>query len=172
MTGRARLGGSLLGVFIVLTGVLISCSSEDGGDAADTPFGRTLTEKFLEEGGVNDEGEARCVAGCFVDSLGEDRLTELGFTPENIDMIEGVEFSEDAITQMVDVYFTCVDVRAVIRTNLASESGEDVAERVATRLPEQVLRDFVATGNFEVAMTEESDRVFRDIAAECGALIG
>jgi hypothetical protein len=38
---------------------------------------------------VISEAEARCVAGGIVDGVGEDRIEELGFTPDNVDMIEG-----------------------------------------------------------------------------------
>jgi hypothetical protein len=153
---------------LVLAGsALLGCSSE-GDDAAETPFGRALTEKFLSEAGVTSEEEARCFAGGIVDSLGEVRLEELGFTPDNVDMIDGADFTDDEIDTMVDLYFDCVDVRQVLATNLAVEHGDEVAGCVAESFPDDALRDFVKAGNFGVDMPAESDQAFRDVAAECG----
>ena len=114
----------------------------------------------------------RCVAGGFVDGLGEDRIEELGFTPDDVDMIEGAAFTDEEIDTMVDVYFDCVDVRRVIVANLAPDVGDEVADCVAENLPEDVLRDFVAAGNFGVDMPVESDQAFRDVSAECGLPVG
>ncbi|MBK9178992.1 MAG: hypothetical protein IPM45_05365 [Acidimicrobiales bacterium] len=157
---------------LLLTGIaLVGCSSGDD-DAAETPIGQALTEKFLQGGGVTNEEEARCVAGGFVDGLGEDRIEELGFTPDDVDMIEGAAFTDEEIDTMVDVYFDCVDVRRVIVANLAPDVGDEVADCVAENLPEDVLRDFVAAGNFGVDMPVESDQAFRDVSAECGLPVG
>lgn len=152
---------------LVMGSALMGCSSE-GDDAADTPIGQALTEKYLEGGGVTSEEEARCVAGGIVDGVGEDRIEELGFTPDNVDMIQSADFTDEEIDTMLDVYFDCVDVRQVIVANLAANVGEEAADCVAENLSEDVLRDFVAAGNFGVDMPAESDQAYRDVATECG----
>lgn len=152
---------------LVVGSALTGCSSE-GDDAADTPIGQALTEKFLEGRMVISEAEARCVAGGIVDGVGEDRIEELGFTPDNVDMMEGAEFTDDEIDTMVDVFFDCVDMRQVIVTTLAAEAGEEAAECFAENLPEDALRDFFASSNFGVEMPDESNQALRDAAAECG----
>jgi hypothetical protein len=162
------------GVFALLvTGnALMGCSSGGDDDAAETPIGQALTEKFLEEGGITSEKEARCVAGGIVDGVGEERIEELGFTPDNVDMIEGADFTDDEIDTMVDVYFDCVDVSQVIVANLAAGVGDEAANCFAENLPEDVLRDFFASGNFGVEMPDESEQALRDVATECGVPLG
>ncbi len=121
-------------VALLLAGsALVGCSSGDD-DAADTPIGQALTEKFLENAGVTDEEEARCVAGGIVDSIGEARIEELGFTPDEVDMFEGADFTDDEIDTMVDIWFDCVDIRQLIATNLAADQGDEV-ERPRGRAP-------------------------------------
>jgi hypothetical protein len=156
-----------LGALLFAGSALIGCSSEPD-DGAETPFGQALTEKLLSEAGVNSEEEARCWAGGVVDTLGEDRLEELGFTPDDVDMIPGAGFTDDEIDTMVDLYFECVDVRQLLATNLAADHGDEVADCVATNWPEDALRDFVKASNFGVEMPTESDQAFRDVALECG----
>lgn len=166
---RIHLGLRATGVvaLLVMGSALMGCSSE-GDDAAETPIGQALTEKFLEGGMVISEEDARCVAGGIVDGVGEDRIEELGFTPDNVDMIEGADFTDDEIDTMVDVFFDCVDMRQVLVTNLAADVSDEVVACFAENLPEDALRDFFAASNFGVDMPDESDQALRDVAAECG----
>jgi hypothetical protein len=165
---RTHILGAMGAVALLVAGSAVMGCSSEGEDAAETPIGRALTEKFLGEGGVTSEDEARCVAGGIVDGVGEDRIEELGFTPDDVDMIEDADFTDDEIDTMVDVYFDCVDVRQVIVANLAAGVGDEAANCFAENLPEDALRDFFAAGNFGGEMPAESDQAFRDVAAECG----
>jgi hypothetical protein len=149
----------------------VGCSSGDD-DAADTPIGQALTEKFLENAGVTDEEEARCVASGIVDSIGEARIEELGFTPDEVDMFEGADFTDDEIDTMVDIWFECVDIRQLIATNLAADQGDEVADCFAENAPEDALRDFFKASNFGVDLPVESEQALRDVAAECGLPTG
>jgi hypothetical protein len=159
-------------VALLLAGsALVGCSSGDD-DAADTPIGQALTEKFLENAGVTDEEEARCVAGGIVDSIGEARIEELGFTPDEVDMFEGADFTDDEIDTMVDIWFDCVDIRQLIATNLAADQGDEVADCFAENVPEDALRDFFKASNFGVDLPVESEQALRDVAAECGLPTG
>ncbi len=135
MRTHMAFGATGVVALLVTGGSLMGCSS-GGDDAAETPIGQALTEKFLQEGGVTTEEQARCVAGGIVGGVGEDRIEELGFTPDNVDMIEGADFTDDEIDTMVDAYFDCVDVRQVIVANLAADVGDETADCVAENLPE------------------------------------
>ena len=152
---------------LVAGGALVGCSSGDD-DAADTPIGQALTEKFLENAGVTDEDEARCVAGGIVDSIGEARIEELGFTPDDVDMFEGADFTDDEIDTLVDVWLDCVDFRQLLAANLAAENGDELADCFAENVPDDALRDFVKASNFGVDLPVESEQALRDVAAECG----
>ena len=166
MTTHTVLRAMGVAALLVAWGALVGCSS--GDDAADTPLGQALTEKFLQNAGVTNEEEARCVAGGIIDSLGEARIEELGFTPDDVDMFEGADFTDDEIDTMVDVWFDCVDFRQLLAANLAAENGDEVADCFAENVPDDALRDFVKASNFGVDLPVESEQALRDVAAECG----
>lgn len=154
-------------VLLVMGSALMGCSLR-GDDAADTPIGQALIAKLQASSFATSEEEARCVAGGIVAGIGEDRLEELGFTPDDVDMIEDADFTDDEISAMVDVFFECVDVRQMLAANLATGAGDEVAGCVAENVPEDVLRDFFAASNFGADMPSDSDQAFRDVAAQCG----
>jgi hypothetical protein len=169
-----RIGRTLLLVAIsgpLLVGGFPACSSDDdgSGDAAETPLGQALTEQLLSGAAVNTEEEARCVAGTTVEAIGEDRLAELGVTPDDVSAMGGADFTDDEIDTLVDAFFDCVDMRQVIATNLAADAGEEAADCLAENLPDDALRDIVRAFNFEgQELPAESEQALRDTSAACG----
>jgi hypothetical protein len=166
--GRRYSTAAAIGLLVI--GGFAGCSSDDdGGDAADTDVGRALTEHLVAGAAVNDEEEARCVAGVTVEAIGEDRLADLGVTPEDVTGMSTADFTDAEITTMVDAFLDCIDVRRVLARNLAADAGEEAADCLAENLPEDALRDIVRAFNFEgQELPADSEQALREVAAECG----
>jgi hypothetical protein len=149
---------------------IAGCSSDDAeDDAADSAIAQALTAQLLDGDAVNNEEEARCVATATVESIGEDRLAELGVTPDDVSGMGSAEFTDDEVDSMVDAFFDCVDMRQVLARNLAGDAGEEAAACLAENLPEDTLRDIVRAFNFAgQELPAESEQALREVAAECG----
>jgi hypothetical protein len=147
----------------------------DGGAAADTPIGQALTAEFMaesEDSPISTEEEARCVSGGIVSEIGEDRLAELGVTPESIadSDIEDVAFTAEEAGTIVDTMFDCVDVKAALATEFEADFGAEGAQCLADNLDEDLIRDLMASsflGDETDEMPDDFFQSFLDIAAEC-----
>ena len=166
---RALCTAAITGLLLVET--ITGCGSDDE-DAADTAVGRALTEQLLAGAAVNNEQEARCLAGSTVEAIGEDRLANLGVTADDVSGVGGADFTSGEIEMLVDAFFDCVDIRRVLASNLAGDAGDEAAACLSENLPEGALRDIVRSFNFEgQELPTESEQALRDVAASCGVQI-
>lgn len=188
MTSRLGIRGSIA-ITAALALTLGACGGDDdgggtgGGDdieaAADTEIGQALTAELMsesEDSPVSTEEEARCVAGGIVSNVGEDRLTELGVTADNVgDDIEDVDFTPDEVSAIVDSMFDCVDITAALTREFEADFGAEGAECLADGLGDDTLRELMASsfldGDSE-QMPDEFFQEFMDIAAECDLPLG
>lgn len=168
---------------VALAATAAACGGDDdggGGDsaAADTPIGQALTAELLsetEDSPIGTEEEARCVAGGIVSGIGEDRLTELGVTPESVGNIEDIGFDADEADEIVDAMFSCVDVKAALAEEFEAEFGAEGAECLADGLGDDRLRELMASsflGDESEEMSDEFFQEFLDIAADCDVPLG
>ncbi|MEM9563381.1 MAG: hypothetical protein AAGA93_12225 [Actinomycetota bacterium] len=155
--------------------VLLVSACGDGTDAssgADTAIGQALTQELMSDGDspIGTEEQARCMAGDIVDNIGEDRLTELGVTEDNVGSIDEIDFSEGEVDTIVDSMFDCVDVRAAMAEEFVADFGEEGASCLADNLPEDFLRTAMAsglTGSEDVDGEADFFQAMLDVAAEC-----
>lgn len=184
MTSRLGIRGSIA-ITAALALTLGACGGDDdsgggggggGGDveaAADTEVGQALTAELMsesEDSPVSTEEEARCIAGEIVSTIGEDRLTDLGVTADEIGDIEDVDFSADEAGTIVDAMFDCVDIQSALAAEFEADFGAEGAECLASGLSDDLLRELMASsflGDESDEMSEEFFQAFLDIAAEC-----
>lgn len=187
MTSRHSIRGSIA-LAAALTLAVGACGGDDddaagGGDAdaaADTELGQALTAELLSESDdspIATEDEARCVAGGIVSGIGEDRMAELGVTPDNIDdgEMEEVEFTPAEVDTIVDSMFDCVDIKAALTEEFEADFGAEGAECVADGLGDDMIRDLMSSsflGEDDEEMSEEFFQAFLDIAADCDLPLG
>ena len=169
---------------VALVATAAACGGDDdgggGGDeaAADTPIGQALTAEFTSESDdspIGTEEEARCVAGGIVAGIGEDRLEELGVTPDSVGEIEDIAFSADEANEIVDAMFSCVDVKTALAEEFEADFGAEGGECLADGLGDDLLRELMASsflGDESEEMSEEFFQEFLDIAAECDLPLG
>lgn len=172
MTTTSNLRRTFAVLAIVATAAACG-GDDDGGDAADSPLGQALSAEFLseEDSPITTQEQADCVAGGIVSGVGEDRLTELGVTPDNVGDgdIEDLAFTADEAAVVVDSLFDCVDVQEALATEFAADFGEDGGRCLAENLDEDLLRDLMASAFLgdDEEMPDEFFQAFLDAAAEC-----
>lgn len=177
MTTSTTIRRSIALVAIVAAAAACAGGGDDGGggdaEAADTEIGRALTAEFLSEtddSPISTEEQSRCLAGGIVSGIGEDRLAELGVTPDNVGNVEDVDFNADEVDKIVDAMFSCVDVKAALATEFEGDFGAEGAQCVADRFSDDMLRSMMASsflGDESEEMSAEFFQEFLDIAAEC-----
>ena len=168
---------------VALVATAAACGGDDDGDggdsaAADTPIGQALTAELMsetEDSPIGTEEEARCVSGRIVSGIGEDRLTELGVTPDSVGEIDDIAFSTEEADEIVDAMFSCVDVKAALAEEFETEFGAEGAQCLADGLGDDMLRELMASsflGDESEEMSDEFFQEFLDIAAECDLPLG
>jgi hypothetical protein len=177
-------------VLIIATAVAVAaCGSEDGDEAADdspasvdeaadTPIGQAIADEMMTgaEGDlVATEEQARCASGTIVDGIGEDRLAELGITPDSVGGLGAVDFTDDEIDVVVDAVYDCADVREQLAAELAADFGDEAADCLADQLDEDFMKGLLRTNFDDTASDEAAAEFFQqflDIAAECDVALG
>ena len=126
----------------VLLAVVGACADEADPEGASGGGSSDLTEEEQEyvdaalesfdpaEEAPMTEDDARCIATSMVESLGVDRLEEMGLTPESFseegDLPE-VAVQPDEAEELVDGITGCIDIRDLFLAGL-NESGSLSAE--------------------------------------------
>ena len=148
-----------------------ACGGDDegGGGDADSPLAQALAADMLadEDAATTDPEEAECWASGIVGGIGEDRLTELGMTVDNVGDVEDYEFTEAEISTVVDSMFDCVDVQASLTEVFEEDFGPEAAACLAEGLDNDMLKQVMTS---ELDGSEPSDEFFQaflDLAAEC-----
>lgn len=184
--------GRSLAVAAVLAAVA-ACGGDDDGNAttsgdattsgqaeaaADTPIGQALTAEFLAQSAtspISNETEARCVAGGIVAGVGEQRLAELGLTPDRVGNVQEIAFDADEVDRIVGAMFDCVDVRSALAAQFAAEFDTVVAACLADAFGDDMLRSIMASsflGDDAQAASAQFFEEFIEIAAACNMPFG
>ena len=174
---------------IVLSGLLFlaACGDDDGGggdlsseeqeyvDAAMAEFDPEEAEPLTED-------DARCVVTSMVESLGVDRLEELGITPETFGSEDGAPFpeglTEDEANDVVDGFDSCIDLPALFTDQMAADDtiDEETKECLADAFDEDTIRSLFVT-----MLTQGQDALEEDpellqelmaILSECPGAMG
>jgi hypothetical protein len=122
---------------IVLSGLLFiaACGDDDGGGGSDLSaeeqeyVDAAMAEFDPAEAEPLTEDDARCVVTSMVESLGVDRLEELGITPETFGDDDGAPFpeglTEDEANSVVDGFDGCLDLSALFAESMAGDPSID-----------------------------------------------
>ena len=165
-TARVRLSIAVLAALVAA-----ACGgSDDGGSAERSDLAVALGAAFVDGDTPSaNQAEADCAADYIVDIVGEDRLTELGVTPDRIPPIQEVDFTDAEIGMVVGGFNTCSDLVANFEADLAEEVGEEAAACMAETLGFSVLNEVLrATFADDVAALERTSDSFSIAADFCG----
>ncbi len=141
----------LAALMVASTLVLVSC----GGDGApsldenEQALADLIAAQLLED----DEGDApplsaeqaQCIGDESVAAIGFERLVEIGLGPDSLEAgtaIEDVDVPDAEVNAIIDVYFDCVDVKAIFTQGLleTGDVSEDSAECVADGIEDRFVR--------------------------------
>ena len=171
-------------VLALFVSVLAACGDDDeGGGGADLggeeqEFVDAAMEDFDPESAAPlEEGESRCIVESMVDSLGLERLDELGVEPEDFgdDTQEAFPegLTEDEANDVVDGFDSCFDLSALFLEGLAEEGtlSDDDRECLADAFDKETMRNLFVTilTQGEDAMQEDPEMVSELLAvfSEC-----
>lgn len=169
---------------LMIVGAIAIVASACGGDdddggavaAADSPLVAALADEIAEgansDAPVANREEAECWAGRIVGGIGEDRLTELGVTPEDVGEINEYDFTDGEIDTIVDSLGDCVDLAELMAEEMVGELGEEAADCVAGELEGDFLNDLMKASFRDEEPGDEFFQTFLDIAAECNLPLG
>ena len=165
--------------FLAFALVAGACGGDDDDtvSADDSPLVGALADEIASGAEPGDfaptREEAECWAGRIVGGIGEDRLTELGVTVDNVGDIEDYEFSDGEIDTIVDGLDECTDLQGALAEVFEEDFGAEGAECVAGELEGDLLKDlFRASLSGADEPPEEFFQVFLDIAAKCDLPLG
>ena len=119
---------------------------------------------------ITSEDEAQCWASGVVDGIGEDRLTELGLTPDNIVQVDQLALTDDEVGIVVDSLFSCADVKTAFVDQFAADFGQEGAECVAEAMDEDLVKEALSASiaGDDSQPSEEFIAAFGQIAVDCG----
>lgn len=146
---------------------------DDGGDggaaSVDDPLVQAIVDDMLADGSMGaDQAQAECFASRVVGGVGNDRLTELGVTPDNVGELDEIAWTQDEAELIVDELFECTDVEDGFAGSMVSdELDEEQSECIADAFGTDRLKDFFVTN----LMGEEPTGFLTDVASameECG----
>lgn len=126
-----------LALFVVAL-VATSCGGDD-------PLIQAMADDMVTraDGLSNDSEEALCVATATYDSLGPDRLAELGVTVETPALVDA-EVTEPEATALVDGLYDCLDVNEMITTQVAATGlPESAAQCIIDDLGDDAIRQLM-----------------------------
>lgn len=146
-------------------------AADSADDVAQSPIVQALAADFLTKqvSGIATEDEASCVAIAIVSGIGLERLESLGMTADNIGEIGDYEFTSEEIGVVVDALFGCVDVKAALASQIASQVEGDAATCVADNLEEDFVRNLLtlALQDPEANAPDEVMTVIAQIVTKC-----
>ncbi|MGV3759402.1 MAG: hypothetical protein ACO1PW_07635 [Actinomycetota bacterium] len=176
---------------IVLSGLLFlaACGDDDGGggggdlsSAEQEYVDAAMAEFDPEEAEPLTEDDARCVVTSMVETLGTDRLEELGITPETFGSEDGAPFpeglSEDEANGVVDGFDDCLDLGALFTESMAADDSidDETKECLADAFDGDVIRRLFVTmlTEGEDALSDDPELLqeFMTILQECPGAMG
>ena len=125
MTIRSRVR---LSIAVGAALLAVACGgSDDSGPAERSELAVALGVAFVEGDTPSaDQVEADCAADHIVDVIGEERLTELGVTPEQIPSIQDVAFTDAEIGMVLGGFNLCSDLLANFEASIAFQAACDL----------------------------------------------
>lgn len=144
---------AVLVVAIVGGGIFFLTQDDDDDSAGDDPLrqdyidavGAGFTPTDLEQMGATQE-DVPCIAGAMVDSIGVDRLEELG-TPDEIRNETGGDPTDEELRAGLEAAFGCLDLRGVFQDEFVSRGmTEEEAGCVLDQLSDEQVEDLMAAG--------------------------
>lgn len=147
-------------------------SRAPGTGAPERNLAAALADDILNDGSpmTDDPAEARCVADAIVDGVGEERLRELGMTPDDVGDMDDYDFTEGEFNTIVDALFGCVDVRATLATSLGAGLPPEQTDCIAGALDEDTLRGIIVGSMGADEPPPEFINAVVVAMGECGAL--
>jgi hypothetical protein len=158
--------------FLLVIGVLLTFAAGCGDDDTESGGGDGGSDLSDEEQAYVDEAvegfdpdrdapmtedDARCIATSMVETLGVDRLEEMGLTPESFasdaELPDGAVSEADART-MVDGISDCIDLRELFLAGFTED--ESLSPEAVECLSEQFDEDLV-TRSMVVLLSEGED---------------
>jgi hypothetical protein len=138
-----------------------------------SPLAVALADNMMAEaatGGspVASREEADCWANGIVDGIGEDRLTEMGVTPEAIGELDELPLDDGEVSVVVDSLFACVDVQQSFADQFAGEFGQEAADCFAAQLDADLMKEILAAQIGGGDASAETFAAFQEIATGCG----
>lgn len=138
--------------------VVVACGGGDGGPALDGDE-QALADLIASEILEDDEGDAppftadqaQCIGDESVGAIGFDRLVEVGLGPGALEAgteLQDVDLPDAEVDAIVDVYFDCVDVKALFTEGMlqTGDVSEDSAECVADGIDDRFVRTALEEG--------------------------
>jgi hypothetical protein len=123
---------------VVAALVLAACGGDD-------PLIQAMADDMVTQadGLSYDSEEALCVATSSYDSLGSDRLAELGVTVESPDLLDA-RVTETEAASLVDGLYGCLDVNQMIITQVtATGLPESAAQCIIDDLGDDAVRQLM-----------------------------
>ncbi len=116
-------------------------------EPTDDPLVAALSASIREPGSSDDAlptaEEASCSAQGTVDTIGADRLAELGVTADRVPAeLSEYGFDPDELEAVVDIELGCIDFRRLLSETFVADGvlGESGAECLAAAFPADLLR--------------------------------
>ncbi len=148
-----RLAALMVGCIVVVA----ACGGDDGASLNEEE--QALADLIASEILEDDEGDApplsteqaQCIGDESVAAIGFDRMVEIGLGPDALGAgtdIEDVDVPDAEVDAIVDVYFDCVDVKALFTQGLleTGDVSEDSAECVADGIEDRFVRNALEAG--------------------------
>lgn len=168
---------------LMILGAIAIVASACGGDdddgavaAADSPLVAALADEIAEgtdaDAPVTNREEAECWAGRIVGGIGEDRLTELGVSVDDVGEISDYDFTDGEVDVIVDSLGDCVDLAELMAAEMVGDMGEDAANCVAGELEGDFLNNLMKASFRDEEPGEDFFQEFLDIAAKCDLPLG
>ena len=141
-----------------------------GGSLAAALADNMMEDSAAGNSPIATREEAECWASGIVDGVGEDRLNELGVTPESVGELEDLALTDEEVSTVVDSLFDCADVKQAFADQFAADFGAEAASCIAEGLDEDLVKQALSAsiaGDDSQPSAEFLD-AFTKLAGDCG----
>lgn len=167
---------NLIAMVTLLAVIATACGGGGSVDPSDSPLAQAMASQFAadEDAPFEDLSEAECFAGAAVGEIGEDRLSDLGVTVDNVGDIQEIDFTSSEVDTLVQAMSTCVDLKKAIAAQLEGDFGAEPAACVAENLSDDVLAEAMRAGfaGAEAGPSGDFLQAFISAAGACNVPIG
>lgn len=119
----------LILIGLLLAGLTACGGDDDDGDALAAAIGDQLAEDASGDGFDLTSDESGCVGEAFVDTVGADKLDELGVTADDVSTLDDIDETELGIddAQSAALIFDCLSFDTMVGV-LAEGAGDDAVD--------------------------------------------